>query len=236
MAQAKLLQAQAYERLRRRLLRGNLETGGRLSHRNLAKKLNASLGSIRVALDRLEGEGLVECLPQSGVRVRQVNNWEWHELHDLRSLVECYAARRAARWITRAQIERLYKACADSELAVAACEESADPTIPERIVQKAFRADIDFHGTILRAARNASALRIVESFHLITKVASQVPSLPRVVRLRVWRRVPAQHRAIADALAAGDAKKAERLMREHMELGRDPDIFGRPPEGSNECR
>ena len=220
MVRGPLLLERAYKGVRRHLLHSKALPGHKLSRHQLAKELDVSLSCIRVALDRLEGEGLVESLPQSGTRLREVDAQEYLELHDLRELMECYAVRRAAQWITPAQIKVLDKACGDFELAVAACEASVAETVPQQIIAKAMKAEHEFHGTIMRAARNANAVRVVENFRLITQMAYYASILPRAVHVVGWRQGAVEHRAIARALANRDADAAEHFMREHMGHGR----------------
>jgi DNA-binding GntR family transcriptional regulator len=68
-------------------------------------------------------------------------------------------------------VERLRKLCSDYDAAVDAYEASGEPTIPAKLLDKTFRADNEFHATILRAARNENAVKIVENFSLITSIA-----------------------------------------------------------------
>lgn len=232
MARNKLLQVRAYERLRERLFQGNMPYQRRLSHRTLANELKVSLGSIRVALDRLEGEGLVECLPQSGIRLRRVSVREYHEIHDLRQLIEPYAARRAARWISPAQLDKLTRACDDYAQVVAAFERCSRLTVPAELLKRALKAENDFHGTILKAARNTNAIRIAENLRLIGYMASAVPLRERGSLLTGWQRGEKEHRRITEALARNDADEAERLMREHLRLG--PDDYPANPQNNIE--
>jgi hypothetical protein len=57
------LAQRAYTQIREEILRGDFAVGDVLSRRRLAAKRNMSLLPITEALQRLEGEGMVESLP-----------------------------------------------------------------------------------------------------------------------------------------------------------------------------
>src|SRR5262245_61906504 len=96
-----------YELVRQRICRVASLTGRCLSRRKLAQELSVPLGSVRTALHRLEGEGLVESRPKSGTVVREIDHAELRHHYDLRELIEPYAAARAAKRISRMQLDRL---------------------------------------------------------------------------------------------------------------------------------
>lgn len=210
----------AYRAIRRKLLQASPGQPVDLTRRALAHEVGVSMGSLQVALARLEGEGLLESLPQAETRRRQIDATEYHELHDLRELIECYAARRAAWWITDAQVDRLRTICDRYDAAVEEFIRSGAPTIPQKILARTFRADHEFHGTILRAARNENALQIVENFQLLTSMTTFAASIPSELYHVSIRVGAAQHHRITQALAQRDADAAEQLMREHLHHGR----------------
>lgn len=234
MAGASQQQEKAYRAIRRKLLQSPPDRPLDLTRRRLAEEVGVSMGSLQVALARLQGEGLLESLPQSETRRRQIDPKEYHELHDLRELIECYAVRRAARWITDAQVDRIRRACDDYDLAVEDYARSGEPTIPARFLSRTFRADNEIHGTILRAARNENAVKIVENFRLVTSMMIYAPAIPTDFYLGSIRRGADQHHAIAEALRRRDADAAERLMREHLDHGRVRILAGLPPAETND--
>src|ERR1700759_220682 len=63
------LAERAYFFIREQILRGELPLGAALSRRQLAQELGMSLVPISEALQRLEGEGLVESKPRVGTRI-----------------------------------------------------------------------------------------------------------------------------------------------------------------------
>src|SRR5678810_72941 len=64
------LAAEAYEFVKRRILRGELPLGEVISRRKIAAELGMSFLPVSEALLRLEVEGLLESRPRAGTRVR----------------------------------------------------------------------------------------------------------------------------------------------------------------------
>ena len=66
------LKEQAYRQLLALLMSGELTPESSWSERSLAARLGMSKTPIRVALERLDRDGFIEILPQSGVRLREL--------------------------------------------------------------------------------------------------------------------------------------------------------------------
>jgi DNA-binding GntR family transcriptional regulator len=208
---------QAYHAVRRHLLRG---APGRVSRRRLAAELGISQAGVQAALGRLEGEGLLETRPQSGTHVRVVDIAEYHRVYDLRELLESYAAGRAATRITARQLARIDRALAAHAAQVAVIARGRGPKPAPAEVTPAIAAQHTFHDTILEAADNPTAHRFVENLRILSYYARFARSWSRPELLSHLRKALAEHTAIADAIRAGRADDAERLMREHLRTSR----------------
>src|SRR5918992_3781923 len=88
--------ARALLRLRELVLEGEFAPGERLSELPLVERLGVSRTPLRLALARLEHEGLIEALPGGGYAVRQFTRDDINEAVDLRGVLEGTAARFAA--------------------------------------------------------------------------------------------------------------------------------------------
>jgi DNA-binding GntR family transcriptional regulator len=86
----------AYRRISEALLSGALKPGARLVMDTLAAQLEISRTPVRDALRRLEREGLIEPTGRRGYIVRPLNADEIHNLYEVRTAVEVYAAQRVA--------------------------------------------------------------------------------------------------------------------------------------------
>ncbi len=206
----------AYREVRKLLLGGEVQPGQRLSHRSLAKDLGLSRSPVREALLQLEAEGVIEHRPQSGVYLRDVSPQELEELYDMRELIEPYAAERAARLASPAQIEQLRAVC-DEITAIAKQPGLAQWLESAKNRRRMSMLDIEFHAAILAAAQNRVARRFFENAQIISLVVSwnHLKTEPDVLAKRV---VPTakQHREIFEAIKKRDPVKASKLMRSHI--------------------
>ena len=87
------LSERAYLVIRDRILKGDLALGAALSRRKLAAELGMSLLPVAEALQRLEGEGLVESRPRIGTRVCLPTESDIRERYEVREALESQAAR-----------------------------------------------------------------------------------------------------------------------------------------------
>lgn len=81
--------------LRPRILEGELEAGARLREQELSDDYGVARHTLRAALQRLSGEGLVSIEPNRGARVASLGTAELHDIADLRIALETEAARLA---------------------------------------------------------------------------------------------------------------------------------------------
>src|SRR5687768_6614208 len=107
------------ERLRREILSGELEPGGRIRVGELETRIGVSHIPIREALRRLEAEGLVQTSPQRATLAAGLALEDLTGLYDLRRLIEPPVALRAATLATADDIEATRVALQELEAAAA---------------------------------------------------------------------------------------------------------------------
>lgn len=83
------------EALRNRILEGDLPPGTPLREEALAGEYDVARHTLRSALRALQGEGIVQILPNRGARVTSLSQEDVQGLSDLRVALEVEAARRA---------------------------------------------------------------------------------------------------------------------------------------------
>jgi DNA-binding GntR family transcriptional regulator len=198
--------AAASEVIREAIVDGRLPPGRRLKEEELARELGMSRTPVREALLILESEGLVESVPRRGATVRSYAVGDLDDVYQLRALLEGYAARRAATWISSEDLTRLDESCDRFERLGA--EEDLLDLVKENLL---------FHSVILEAARSARLTGLVRS----------VIEIPLVYKSFYWYSAEQTlisqhyHRRLARALRAGDAERAELIMKEHVLEARD---------------
>lgn len=191
-------------RIRALVAEGALVPGQRLVEPELATQLGVSRASLREAFRALEAEGLVKLERYKGASVRRVDREELTELFEIRELLEGLAARRAAALFCQPP----YRA----ELAALLVE--MEKAAASRASALAYsRLNKEFHDLILQAAGSQQ----------LTALASHIrpPEIVRVIHHRLTEgdavaRSMAEHRAIFEALLAGDGERAEAAMRKHI--------------------
>jgi len=188
------------EVIRDGILEGRLRPGDRLKEDMIAKELEVSRTPVREAIAMLQAEGLLDAQQHRGAQVRSYTPGELEEIYDLRSILEGYAARRAATRITARELARLAASVERME--------KLEPKDLEHLVQQ----NGIFHDTILQAA---------DSQRLLTMV-SQTRALPLIYQSYAWY-TAAQlslsleyHRRVLSALERRDAEQAEYDMRHHL--------------------
>ena len=86
--------------LRAAIADGDLLPGARLVEADLVAMLGVSRGNVRLAIDALTAEGLVERIPNRGARVRVISADEAVAITEARMALEALIARKAAERVT----------------------------------------------------------------------------------------------------------------------------------------
>jgi DNA-binding GntR family transcriptional regulator len=192
---------QVHAELLERIVAGELPPGSRLRQEALADELGVSRTPLREALARLVSEGLVEFVPNRGATVASRDFSDMEQAWRARLVIEPGAARLAAERREPAAIERM-------EQTVVRQRSVADD------VTASFALNREFHLTLVAASGNTHLLQFCELLWL-SRIG--VPIFARQARDReqvlAWAD---DHAAIAEAVAAGSAARAERLTREHI--------------------
>jgi DNA-binding GntR family transcriptional regulator len=191
----------AYRALSDAIVSGDLLPSERLVEEDLARRIGAGRAAVRMALVRLEHDGLVERERHRGARVRRVSEREAVEILEVRAALESLAARHAARNATPGDVRDLRAILRE----MLAKRERGD-------LMAVSDANARLHRRILEMSGHETAQRL--SALLISQI---VRFQYRTVLLpgRSERSLK-EHAAIVDAIAAGDGEAAERAMRRHL--------------------
>ena len=192
---------QAYAQLKRLIFDFALMPGDRVSETELAQRVAVSRTPLRAALQRLEREGFLKLLPRLGWQVAPLDFDVMDELYDLRTLIECEAARHMAEHEQRPELGKL----ADLWLVPA----------PERLTDAAEVGALDerFHALLVQGSGNREMARvhkeITERIRIIRRLDFTKPA-----------RVDAtydEHARILRAITRRRADEAQRLLRAHIQ-------------------
>lgn len=198
----------AYAFVKERILDGAYPGGELLSEGEVADALGVSRTPVREAFLLLEAEGLMRLYPKRGALVVPVSPAEVRDLMDTRLLVERDAARRVAR--DEGRRGRVATELQDLLDRQQAALDAGDVAV---FVQ----TDREFHHQIVAAAGNAILTRLSDSLRdrqrrMVATTVARDPAL--------MRRFLDEHRAICEAIGAGDARAAGRLVEAHLDGAR----------------
>jgi DNA-binding FadR family transcriptional regulator len=218
------LREQVVDEIGGEIASGRLKPGDVLpSEEVLLGRYNVSRTVLREALNVLTGKGILDARPKRGTRVRPRNEWSqldpvvlgWQRaarpgaasddgldaLMEVRRIVEPGAAALAAQRGT----EEDFAAIEEAYVAMERAGQSAEAFM---------EADLAFHTACLYAAKNdllapiAHAIRSEMMASL--RITNRDPELNRTVSLPL-------HKAILDAIVAGDAEGATAAMKTHLD-------------------
>lgn len=190
-------------RLRHRILAGELLPGAPLREAALSERYGASRPSVRDAIRQLDNEGLVQHETHRGAHVTRLTRDEVHDILALRTIVEPSVIRRYGlpddlRDRLAGYVDRLESAAAAEDW----------PSYGE--------ADVGFHETLVAAAGSARLTeahgRAMRQLLLYLVSVDRAESSPGPTRRHV-----AEHRRMAELLAADEREGAARLLRGHLE-------------------
>jgi DNA-binding GntR family transcriptional regulator len=187
---------QVYRNLLDAISEGKLAPGTRITQEDIAEQLAVSRQPVLQALRLLKQDGFMTDAPGRGLLVAPLNADWLVNVYQVRSALDALAARLAC--------SSSYTF--DSELIAQGRKAARSKSISAMI-----EADMAFHSGIYRAANNP----LIEQSALLhwRHIRRAMGAVLQSTKLReaVWD----EHEAIARAIAAKDARKAESLMRGH---------------------
>ncbi|WP_353474353.1 GntR family transcriptional regulator [Salipiger sp. H15] len=188
-----------FEALRRAIVLGEMKHGTPLRQEDIARAFNVSRVPVREAIARLEHLGLVETRRYRGAVVAPLLTQDIEEIFDLRALVESDAIRRAVPLLSPQDLDTAREA----HLAFAA---TSDPV-------EWIEHNRRFHCALYAADRQKHYIGVVETMLTLSD---------RYLRSQLLlsdgqKKAVAEHGEILAACEAGDADRAARLVRSHVQ-------------------
>ncbi|MGH3359371.1 MAG: GntR family transcriptional regulator [Nocardioidaceae bacterium] len=195
-----------YERLREQILTGEFTEGTWLREGTLATALGTSRTPVRDALRRLHGDGLVKLTPNRGAQVTGIALSNIEDIFELRSLLEGFAARKAAE-SGAADAAHLTALCDAMEVAATSRIDAGDEIT---------RLNLQFHSAVHEASGSALLPRLLEGVIAISLVRHTFHHYDEQETARSF----AQHRELVRAITARDGAWAEAVMVAHIRAAR----------------
>ncbi|MCR0984482.1 GntR family transcriptional regulator [Roseomonas populi] len=188
-----------FDKLRERILEGEIPHGTRLSEANIAASTGVSRTPVREALTRLLAAGLLRPADPSGVIVVDPLA-DLEELVLTREALEGCAARLAAGRATPEQVARIAALAAEARR-----QEAIEPEVRTEL-------NVAFHDAILAATHSPRLIALAEGH----RVLFGSRRLMRMLGPEETRTALDDHGEIAAAIARRDGEAAERIARRHL--------------------
>jgi DNA-binding GntR family transcriptional regulator len=196
----------AYELIRELIISLQLEPGSVINEQSLASELDMGLVPVREALKLLVHDNLVVITPRHGLYVADVNVPDLEQLSEMRLALESLSARLAAQRATEDDVVVL-EALRLEQAQTPVGGSSADAS---RLL---FDVDHKFHQAVAQAAHNKYLADGLERLFGLSQrlwylALPQLAFLPSAVET---------HLELVEAIEAGDAGRAETIMRSHVQ-------------------
>jgi GntR family transcriptional regulator of vanillate catabolism len=201
--------------LRELVLRGELSPGERVSELQMVERLGVSRTPVRMALVRLEEEGLLEVIPSGGFAVKAFSEREVFAAIEIRGTLEGLAARLAAeRGIGAADLHT-----------AAACLDAIDDVLRRGAVELDISRYVElngqFHNLLVDLAGSQALARQIERAGALpfASPSALVPVQSRSPEsLHILTVAQDQHRCVLVAIERREGSRAEAIMREHARI------------------
>jgi DNA-binding GntR family transcriptional regulator len=198
------LRDRAYRSIQSLIVSGELHPGERLTEQAMGERLGMSRNPVREALKLLEQEGFVVIQPHRGALVGRLDRAEALDVFEMRSLLDGFAARKAAALATDEHLTRLKKIL-----------ETGDDAIADGRIHVLAQLNSDFHEEIYGVAGNIEVQRAVINLRL--KVQWMFAGYAASRGAAAWH----EHRTLYESLANGDGDKAAEWSSFHVSQSRD---------------
>ncbi|WP_375749354.1 GntR family transcriptional regulator [Vibrio sp. HN007] len=201
------LEEQAAEYLRKLILTGELKMGEKIIESSLAKDLELSRSTIRMALNTLSHEGLVVQKPYAGWQVIEIDQHDLWEIYHMRVAIESRAAWLAATNANDEGKEKLNKLMDDF------VDEAEGGFVS---TQRKSEFELDLHSLIVNLSGNgrlASIYRKVTN-QMLLFFNIDLETYDPIVIVKA-------HRPLVDAICNNDPQSAALHAEEHISTFKD---------------
>lgn len=183
------------------ILNGKLKSNAKLLQQELAARFGVSQAVIREALLSLESLGLVQSIDHRGMFVKALDFDTLLEACEVREVHEQLAVRLCCERMNRAQIR---------ELEILA--KRANALAHQGKMKEAGKLDREFHCKLIELSGNQTLQHLQDRYQYLTKVVHMGREPDKTLE---------DHLALLQAIEKGQAKRAEKLVGDHIRVGKE---------------
>ena len=202
----KSLGEHVFESLKQAIIQDNITAGEWLVESHIAETLGISRTPVREAIHKLEREGLIERQPRGGFTVLGLNRSDIEETFGIRSVLEGYAARLAAKKHKKEELKPLEKKIKEFQNALDRKKMKDLPAI-----------NTEFHDLLYALSKSPKLIGIINGLR------DQIYRF-RKMNLKEEKFAATSnqdHIQMLQSIRKRNAEGAERLTREHILEGRE---------------
>ena len=197
---------QVFEQLKEMIFKGELAPGKRIIESEVADSIGISRTPVREALHKLEAERLLMHLPKGGYVVKGMSLSEIQETFDIRIILESFAGFLAA------------KRCNDKEiLPLEKKLEEFEKYLAENDYKELTRVNTEFHELLYALSKSPKLIK------MINNLRDEIFLLREILldSMEMASLSHDDHKEMIKAIKNREAKKVERLIKEHILRGED---------------
>ncbi|MET2011093.1 GntR family transcriptional regulator [Microbacterium chocolatum] len=188
--------------LRRRIVRGELQRGDRLTEEGLAEEFRVSRGPVRDAITQLSFEKLVEVHKPRGIYITGLTDDDVEQLYSLRAALEQLAVQRAMRVVDDTRWRTVREAVSRM---LDAADRGDHPDF--------LAADLEFHSQIYQLSDHPRLVAAWEQY---------LPTFTALLDVTInhdedLHDSAADHDRLYSVMRSGDLNAASAVMAEHLE-------------------
>jgi len=200
------LSNQVFEQIKEMIVRGEIPAGKRMIESKIAESMGISRTPVREAVHKLEAEGLLNSLPKGGYAVRGLDISDIEETFEIRSILESFASYLAAHRHSNKEIVPLEEKI-----------EEFQRYLDNHNLKELTRINTEFHDLLYALSRSP---RLVKMIH---NLRDEIYFLRKIILRSVDMACLSNkdHREIIKAIKKREAKKVERLVRDHILRGKE---------------
>jgi DNA-binding GntR family transcriptional regulator len=188
--------------LRNAIIHGSIQPGSQLGESDLANRLGVSRGPLREAMQRLVQEGLLRSEPNRGLFVIELTADDVCDIYIARTAVERAAVEAILGRDPKRSATVLHKAL---EVMARAAKRSDAKALSD--------ADLSFHQALVDEANSPRLKRMHDTLLAETRMCLTALELTDYLPVDVV----SEHRAIVEAVRAGDRRRLDRLLTAHTD-------------------
>ena len=200
-SQPKLVE-QVHKAILSEIAEGKLKAGSRIIQEQIAQELGVSRQPVQQSLVLLKNQGVLIDAPGRGLQVAPLNLELIRQMYEVRAVLEGLVFRKAAENFSETAKKRAEKLLAAGRQAVTKAS-----------VRDLISADMAFHSFFYELADNPIITQSMETQWVNTQRVMGSVLLSADKPRDIWD----EHEVMFGLVAAGEAAKAERLARTHIE-------------------